>query len=131
MQQTMCAWLGKEHSTATKRKKSSASGTTVVKLKKRRGIVVTRFDEYIGRSVKRGGWDLEQSKWHNPFQITKDCSREQCIAKYRNYILNNKKLMSELKELEGKVLGCWCAPELCHGDVLVELLEEAIATNGA
>ena len=128
MQQTMYAWLGKEHSTATK---SSASGTTVVKLKKRRGIVVTRFDEYIGRSVKRGGWDLTASKWANPFQITKDCSREQCIAKYRNYILNNKKLMSELKELEGKVLGCWCAPELCHGDVLVELLEEANATGSS
>jgi len=32
--------------------------------------------------------------------------------------------MKDLQELEGKVLGCWCSPHECHGDVLVELLEE-------
>ena len=26
-----------------------------------------------------------------------------------------------LPELRGKILGCWCAPKVCHGDVLVEL----------
>lgn len=26
-------------------------------------------------------------------------------------------------ELEGKNLGCWCKPEACHGDILVELIE--------
>lgn len=28
-------------------------------------------------------------------------------------------------ELRGKVLGCWCAPKMCHGDVLAELAERA------
>jgi hypothetical protein len=127
MQQTMYAWLGTEHSAATKpvkRKRNASSGTTVVKLKKRRGIVVTKYDVYIGRACNRGGWDLQESKWHNPFRITKDCSRQQCIAKYRNYIVNNKKLMSELRELDGKTLACWCSPSPCHGDVLIELINE-------
>ena len=30
-------------------------------------------------------------------------------------------LLAALPELQGKVLGCWCAPLPCHGDVLVEL----------
>ena len=44
--------------------------------------------------------------------------------KYRKYILSNKKLMNDLKELEGKILGCWCKPLACHGDVLLELIEK-------
>ena len=31
--------------------------------------------------------------------------------------------MESLDELKDKVLGCWCHPELCHGDVLVELIK--------
>lgn len=32
----------------------------------------------------------------------------------RRFILNS------LKSLDGKVLGCWCAPAACHADVLTE-----------
>jgi hypothetical protein len=32
-------------------------------------------------------------------------------------------LLGRLGELRGKALGCWCAPELCHADVLAKLLE--------
>jgi hypothetical protein len=30
--------------------------------------------------------------------------------------------MAALPELRGKVLGCWCAPAACHGDVLAEMV---------
>ncbi|WP_245303774.1 DUF4326 domain-containing protein [Pseudorhodoplanes sinuspersici] len=30
-------------------------------------------------------------------------------------------LVSQLHELEGKDLVCWCSPEACHGDVLLKL----------
>lgn len=30
-------------------------------------------------------------------------------------------LQTELEFLRGKQLGCWCAPETCHGDILAEL----------
>ena len=36
--------------------------------------------------------------------------------------------MNRLAELDGKTLGCWCAPNPCHGDVLVRLCEEAHVT---
>ena len=36
--------------------------------------------------------------------------------------LLNKELMNSLSELRGKRLGCWCKPERCHGNVLIELL---------
>ena len=29
-------------------------------------------------------------------------------------------------ELTGKILGCWCNPEPCHGHVLVKLYKEYI-----
>jgi Domain of unknown function (DUF4326) len=32
------------------------------------------------------------------------------------------KLLAALPGLNGKVLGCWCKPEPCHRDVLMELL---------
>ena len=83
--------------------------------KKKETIVVhckkENYDVYIGRS----------SKWGNPF---KDGTRKQVIEKYRKYILSNKELLDSLDELEGKILGCWCKPKSCHGDVLVELIEK-------
>lgn len=62
------------------------------------------------------------SKWGNPFVIGKDGTRQEVIEKYRKWILSNKELLNNLHELKGKRLGCWCYPEPCHGDVLVELV---------
>lgn len=72
------------------------------------------FDVYIGRG----------SDWGNPFKIGVDGTREQVIDKYRIWIQTQTHLMARLSELKGKRLGCYCAPEPCHGDVLVDLLEE-------
>lgn len=77
---------------------------------------LNNYDVYIGRP----------SKWGNPFKIgvQRDGTREEVLQKYREYILSNSTLLSELHELRGKVLGCWCKPSPCHGDILVELIEE-------
>ena len=79
------------------------------------------YDVYIGNAM---GWSygLKKSKWHNPFKIGRDGNREEVIRKYREYSLNRPELLSDLHELEGKILGCWCKPESCHGDVLIELI---------
>lgn len=69
------------------------------------------YNVYIGRP----------SKWDNPFKIGRDGTREQVIEKYRAWLLQQPELMAALPELRGKVLGCWCHPQACHGDVLVEL----------
>ncbi|MGE5443685.1 MAG: DUF4326 domain-containing protein [Ignavibacteriales bacterium] len=84
------------------------------------------YDVYIGRANRR--YKLERSDWHNPFRIGKNCTREEAVEKYRNYILNRPDLLSRLDELKGKTLGCWCKPEPCHGDVLVDLVRERLRT---
>jgi hypothetical protein len=49
-------------------------------------------------------------------------SREKAIRQYREYILNKPELLRLIPiELKDKMLGCWCRPDKCHGDVLVEL----------
>lgn len=72
------------------------------------------YDVYIGRP----------SKWGNPFVIGKDGNRQEVIKKYKQYVLNSPELMKSLPELKDKVLGCWCKPQACHGDVLIKLLEK-------
>lgn len=67
---------------------------------------------YIGRP----------SKWGNPFVIGKDGNREEVVRKYREYLLANFELRAQAQEeLRGKNLICWCAPQACHGDVLLEV----------
>ena len=77
------------------------------------------YDVYIGRANPR--YRLPRSKWANPFKIGPDGDREQVIAKYRAYVLSRPDLVAARPELQGKVLGCWCAPPPCHGDVLADL----------
>lgn len=78
------------------------------------------YDVYIGR--KNG--DLPQSKWANPFVVGVDCKRGECIEKYREWIQTQPDLINALPELKGKVLGCWCYPRPCHGNVLLDLLSK-------
>ena len=80
------------------------------------------FDVYIGRPAR----GLKGSIWGNPFKIGPDGTREQVIEKYRTYILSKPELLGQLESLRGKTLGCWCSPQRCHGDVLIELLGEAV-----
>lgn len=76
------------------------------------------YTTYIGRP----------SKWGNPFSHLNDSAaefkvdtREEAIAKYAEWILTQPHLMAALPELKGEILGCWCAPKACHGDVLLKL----------
>ena len=62
------------------------------------------------------------SKWGNPFVIGRDGSRNEVIAKYRAWIVQQPALLAALRELRGKDLVCWCAPERCHADVLIDLV---------
>ena len=71
------------------------------------------YDIYIGRP----------SKWGNPFMMGgAGGTREEVVQKFREYIMDSP-LRNDLHELRGKVLACWCAPLLCHGDILAELAD--------
>lgn len=65
-----------------------------------------------------------RTAWGNPFEIDKDGDRATVIESYREYVKRKQSLLSRLTELRGKVLGCWCHPEPCHGCVLIELIQE-------
>jgi hypothetical protein len=59
--------------------------------------------------------------WGNPFVIGRDGTRSDVIRKYREWLVRQPHLVARLPELRGKILGCWCSPQACHGDVLAEL----------
>lgn len=62
-----------------------------------------------------------RTDWGNPFEMGQDGDRDTVIDNYRDHYLPFKpSLLSRLHEIPGKALGCWCAPEACHGDVLKE-----------
>jgi hypothetical protein len=82
--------------------------TTVVHCKKE------PYDVYIGRP----------SKWGNPFVVGEDGERGECVELFREWIVKQPDLLADLHELRGKVLGCWCKPSACHGDVLAKLADD-------
>jgi predicted NAD-dependent protein-ADP-ribosyltransferase YbiA (DUF1768 family) len=89
---------------------------------------------YIGRRCMPGFINEEgkheryikvDSKWANPYQISAKDDRDTVIKKYKEYILQKIKedpIKYNIEELRGKNLGCWCHPERCHGDILIEIL---------
>lgn len=91
----------------------------------RRGVVFIT-DPETG-SKKR--YPPKDSIWANPYKVGKDGTRDEVVEKYRIYIKDKfPDLKSMLTELKGKNLGCWCrteqAIEKCHGDVLVDLIND-------
>ena len=77
---------------------------------------------YIGRKSKKISGSGRLFKWGNPFKLSdyKNC-RKTVVSLYEEYAVNNGELVGSIDELKGKTLGCWCAPELCHGTVLHRL----------
>ncbi len=76
------------------------------------------------------------SKWGNPYSHLDDTlarfrvsSRDEAIQRYEEWIKTQPELMAALPELRGKVLGCFCAPRPCHGEVLLRLANPAAETS--
>jgi hypothetical protein len=89
----------------------SARRTSVVHCKRE------SFDVYIGRP----------GRWGNPFRIGPDGTRSEVLEKFEAWIRapERAELRAEVRRhLRGKVLGCWCAPKACHGDVLARIADE-------
>ena len=83
--------------------------TTVVNIKKH-GL----HDVYIGRPTK----------WGNPFKIGRDGTREEVLEQYREYFISRPHLLEAAKkELKDKILGCYCKPLPCHGDIIAEIID--------
>ena len=78
---------------------------------------------YVGRShcdiakYSKPGY----SDWGNPWKLSRFKSREQVVHLYKNYVLHTKYLIETVGDLHGKILGCWCAPNTCHAEILHQL----------
>ncbi len=76
---------------------------------------------YCGRS--NGQW--QGGPLANPFVIGKDGNRDAVIEKYRRWMwghiqAGDTAVLGALRALRGdSVLGCWCAPERCHCEVII------------
>lgn len=87
---------------------------------------------YIGRQgvvfINKNRFPKSPSNFANPFKIGSDGSRDEVMTKYKKYIEakieSNEKLKIELLSMKGKKLGCWCYPEKCHGEILLNLIEK-------
>lgn len=62
--------------------------------------------------------------WGNPFIVGVDGERERVVAKFRHYAMwRLEREPGWLAPLYGKDLACYCSPNLCHGHIILELLE--------
>ena len=85
------------------------------------------YDIYIGRESYYPNARFSQSKWANLPNVKK-VGIKKSLELYEKHIRNTPNLWNTLFELKGKILGCWCKPKPCHGDILIKLLEEKAIT---
>ena len=87
---------------------------------------------YIGRA--NGRKRLPASPFANPYRLVAGSAADRAavVQLYRDGLLDYRRhLLRSLPDLRGKSLACWCRHDgeartpdnVCHGDVLVELLE--------
>lgn len=93
-----------------------------------------RYDVYIGRS-KGKEFHYGNPFSHNPQSCAEVLvhNRSEAVLAYSEWLQGKAHytvepdrriwILKTLSTLKGKVLGCWCKPLSCHGDVLKELVD--------
>lgn len=87
---------------------------------------------YIGHAgivfIDKRRFPTIESTFANRFKIGVDGTREEVLAKYehemRLRVENDDEFKQSLLSIKDKVLGCWCKPEACHGDIIVKIINE-------
>ena len=90
--------------------------TTVVNIRH-----TDKYDQYIGRAGH--GHD---GYFGNPFILSPTEPKGATLERYREYFYdrlnNDPEFKQRVHSLKGKVLGCFCKPLPCHGDVIAHYL---------
>jgi hypothetical protein len=101
----------KEEAITTKRK------TRVVNVKR-----TSEWTVYIGRSNRQN----PKAPFGNPFILKSEKQRKEVIADFSAYFYKrldtDPDFLQQVLLLKGKVLGCYCHPKACHGDVIADYL---------
>lgn len=75
---------------------------------------------FITENGNRRIFHYPASKWANPFNL-KDYTLEESIRLYKEHLVKSG-LISQVSELKGKNLGCFCdQSEVCHAQILAQL----------
>jgi hypothetical protein len=81
---------------------------------------------YIGRGSR---WGNPHSHKEGTLAVFKVDTRDEAVAAYKKslwfMIQTGAVTKEDLIALDGKRLACYCAPQACHGDVLVAAIEWA------
>jgi len=75
---------------------------------------------YIGRGIPRLGLE------HSLFANKKFPTPEQAVEYYARHLQESPYLLALLPALRGMVLGCWCYPGPCHGQVIADAINSAM-----
>lgn len=78
---------------------------------------------YVGRAGRFHDWPRHPLA--NPHRMPPGASREEVVSRYAEWLNTRPDLLALAPALKGKALGCWCAPALCHADVLASLADGA------
>lgn len=93
-------------------------------------------DVYIGRGSPFGNpFAAGGSEFAHTIPVA---SREEAIKRYANWLTTDEQIegwvkpsRDQIAALRGQRLGCYCAPQPCHGDVLADLAENGFPSPAA
>lgn len=117
--------------------RQAVDAMTVVRVRaKVTGVLVQGCDLYVGRSCYRKPWHQDASKLANPYSA-KQYGRQISIEKYEQHLRECPELLiildailimavDQYRKGQPMTLGCWCAPNACHADVIIKLIRERL-----
>lgn len=74
-----------------------------------------KYTVYIGRP----------SIFGNPFKINGEQDRVKVIEKYNQWVRKQPEVIEAIRKLKpDDILGCFCSPKPCHGDVIMRIWYE-------
>jgi len=77
------------------------------------------YDVLIARPSKFGNPYSHQFNTLAKFRVN---SRSEAIFQYENWLYSQPELVAIVcRELKGKILGCYCEPLPCHGELLCRI----------
>ncbi len=96
-------------------------------------LATTKTDKYIYIGRYNKSINANKSLLANPYKINSLNSRESVLQKYKEWLFKNIEMktqvydylcyLQKLSKTQDIVLGCWCKPLDCHGDIIKEIIE--------
>jgi hypothetical protein len=96
-----------------------AGGTVVANMHQNSDRALLHWAKTTGRFARID----RNSDWGNPFEMPADGDRDTVCDSYEIFFPRKFSLHNRIEELRGKVLGCWCYPQRCHGDFLASKVQ--------